>query len=241
MRPNCILLWTAGALAVLLAALPARAIDAPGRPPVSALGKIRDLALTVRARRALQEDRVLSTLNLGVWVENGVASVWGPVPSEQVGRQAVAKLEAVKGVVEVRTDFHVRGPDAGKDQIAGLSPGQGSLDRFDVFKRDREEPPPRQPATPVAVAREAPRLLAPRAVSAPRRQPEAAVVGRERPSLAEQIERLRGADPRFRDVLVRIQGTTLEVRRGDPDEHAVAFANQLRHIRGVTDVILTDE
>src|SRR5262245_37237540 len=101
------LTWTAACLALALSTLPARAVDEPPRPPTSALGKIRDLAATVRARRLLEEDRVLRPLNLGVSVDNGVVSVWGPVPSQEVARLAVAKLETIRNVTEVRSNFYL--------------------------------------------------------------------------------------------------------------------------------------
>lgn len=256
------LVWMGSILVLLLSMLPARAVEAPPRPPASALGKIRDLAVTVRARRALQEDSVLGALNLGVWVENGVAVVWGPVPSQDVGRRALAKLRSVTGIAEVRPDFHLRQPDADR-LLADLTPRPvDALARIDVYKPDsaRSEPLPMPRAIPqpaeLAVAtaarpsahppavrdRETPRLLAPRAVASVRRQPEAEVVRRPRASLAEQVDQVRRADPRFRDIPVRLRGTSVEVRRGDgEDEAATELANRLRRLVGITDVLLTDD
>ncbi|MFO0927358.1 MAG: BON domain-containing protein [Gemmataceae bacterium] len=254
------LAWMASTLVLMLSTLPARAVDAPPRPPTSALGKIRDLAVTVRARRALQEDSVLGALNLGVWVENGVASVWGPVPSDEVGRRAIEKLRTVAGVADIRVDFHHRPRDP-DHLLADLTPRPGeALARIDVYKPDsgrveslpmpRPTPQPAElavataprPPAPAAVRdRETPRLLAPRPVASVRRQPEAEVVRRPRASLADQVDQVRRADPRFRDIPVRLRGTAVEVRRGDADDAATDLANRLRRIPGVTDVLLTDD
>lgn len=258
------LVWVAGTFVLLLSALPVRAIDVPPRPPTSAPGKIRDLAATVRVRRALQEDSVLAGLNLSVWVENGVASLWGPVPTEEIGRQAVTKLESVRDIAEVRPNLYVRKPEPERLLLAERAPPADSLARIDVFKPDSDqiEPtPPARPAAPVplnaelaaapprqspprAMAKElaTPRLLAPRAVASARRPPEAEVVRRPRANLAEQVEQARRADPRFRDIPVRLNGTSVEVRRAaDDDGLALALANALRRIPGLTDVVLTDD
>src|SRR5262245_11256199 len=99
--------WTAACLVLALSTLPARAVEEPPRPPTSALGKIRDLAATVRARRLRDEGRSLRPLRLGVGVDNGVISVWGPVPSKEVARQAIAKLETIRNITEVRPNFYL--------------------------------------------------------------------------------------------------------------------------------------
>src|SRR5947209_4184529 len=101
--------WFAGGL-LLMSTVPLSATEAPSRPPAAALGLIRDLRLTVVARREFQHDRVLGPLNLGVQVRNGVATVWGPVPSVEVARQAVARLEAINGIFEVRSELQLRRP-----------------------------------------------------------------------------------------------------------------------------------
>ena len=78
---------------LLTVSAPAGAVDSPPRPPPSALGLIGDLRLTVLARRALQGDPALGRLNLGVRVRDGVATVWGPVPSDAVIRASCGQAE----------------------------------------------------------------------------------------------------------------------------------------------------
>ena len=53
--------------------------DGPARA-ASRLESTDDLILTVLARKALLDDRDLATLNLGVRVQQRVATLWGPVP-----------------------------------------------------------------------------------------------------------------------------------------------------------------
>ena len=42
----------------------------------------RDLRLTMSARKALQEDKELASCSIGVNVREGVAELWGRVPTE---------------------------------------------------------------------------------------------------------------------------------------------------------------
>src|SRR5205823_4789472 len=71
---------------------------------------LRDMQVTIYARRALLEEPALAALNLGVNVRDGVATVWGPVPNEEIGRKAVKRVEMVQGVLKVRSDFYLLGP-----------------------------------------------------------------------------------------------------------------------------------
>jgi hypothetical protein len=225
-----------------LSALPARAIDEPPRPPVSALGKIRDLAATVRARRLLQEDRVLKTLNLGVSVENGVVSVWGPVPSNAVARQAIAKLETIKNITEVRHNLYLSDNHApsGPERVEAAKP---------EFETGRLPPPMDPPPTLAADRRDLPaaggtKLLAPRPVATARPEPIAAVVKLPKPAapLTEQVREARQSEARFREIAVEVRGQVVLVRRGDsPGRDVMDLVQKLRRIRGVSDVILTDE
>ena len=233
-------LWTAALLTLALSTLPARAVDEPPRPPTSALGKIRDLAATVRARRLLEEDRVLKALNLGVSVENGVVSVWGPIPSNAVGRQAIAKLETIRNITEVRSNFYLT--DA--PTLTGPERVEAAKPEFETGRL----PQPREPAN-VAVRREqatedAPRLLAPRPLATARQEPIAAVVNLPKPaaSLTDLVREARQSEARFRDIAVEVRGQVVLVRRGDSRGRDVMdLVQKLRQIRGVSDVILTND
>jgi hypothetical protein len=79
----------------------------PSSSPPSSDSWLRDIRLTVHARRALAEDKTLARLNLGVKVRAGVATLRGPVPSADHIRRAVRTLEQVPGIHEVRSELYV--------------------------------------------------------------------------------------------------------------------------------------
>jgi hypothetical protein len=220
MRPPRSAMWTAAALALALTALPARAVSEPPRPPTVALIKIRDLSATVRARRALQDDPSVAKFNLGVEVENGVATVWGPVPSLAVGHAAASKLEGLKGIDRVKSSFYL---EDRRDPLLELARPGGSAERVEVAK-------PRDLAVKTGrSASEGPKLDAPR-------------VANPAASLAEQAAALHKSEPRFRGIVVQVQGSAVMVRRGEvPGSDVMDLVKKLRRIPGVSDVILTSD
>ncbi|MBY0231904.1 MAG: BON domain-containing protein, partial [Gemmataceae bacterium] len=124
-----------------LAMLPGSAEAAePMRPPDGPLAMLRDLRLTIQARRALQSDRVLSNLNLGVEVRGGVAVAWGPVPDDAAAQRAVSRLESLPGIVDVRTEFHSARLDRAKEPA------------FRVAKVELPSPETAKPAPPAKPA-----------------------------------------------------------------------------------------
>lgn len=236
---------TAAALALALSALPAWGIDEPPRPPMSALGKIRDLAATVRARRVLQDDPTLSSLNLGLQVENGVVSVWGPIPSREVERQVTLKLETLKGITKVQLNFYVQDR---RDRGLDLVRPDGVPERIEAAKPEIETGKlPVTPATPVgrrdSTANEGPRLFAPRPTTAPRTEAAGEVGKLPRPatSLTEEVRQARQSERRFRDIVVQVQDRTVVVRRGkSPGDDVMDLVQKLRRVPGVREVILAD-
>jgi hypothetical protein len=199
-------------------ALPAVAGEPP-RPPLSALSKLRDLGATVKARRLLQDDPALGRLNLGVEVSNGVATVWGPVPSLAVGHVAAMKLEGLPGIDKVKSSFYLEEP---KDLILELARPEAPPERVAVAK-------PRDEAVKVArPAGEGPVLLGPRPAKPP--------------SPAELAARLQQSEPRFRGIGVEVTGGTVTVRRGDvAGRDVMDLVSQLRRIPGVREVVLTGD
>jgi len=125
-----------------LAAATAIGAEEAGRPPAGVLDMIRDMRMTLQARRTIRLDKDLNKLNLGVEVKRGVAHVWGPVPDGHVARRAVSRLEAIDGVVDVRTDFHVR-RQAPPDVFAAR--------KVDLPPPAPEKPPPPRDEKPAAV------------------------------------------------------------------------------------------
>ncbi|MFO0877485.1 MAG: BON domain-containing protein [Gemmataceae bacterium] len=239
--------WAALVLALGVLAQPAWAGSEPPRPPESALGKIRDLAATVKARRVLQENPALAELNLGVSVENGVAQVWGPVPTPEAARDAVLRLEGIAGVRLVRTNFYLE--DRRERRLLDLVQAEPAPERIEAAKPEIETGKlpirPREPVVPVArVGSEAvgaPRVFAPRAVastrpeaSGERRSPEA--------SLSAKIQQMQREEPRFRAIVVEVQGQSLHVQRGaSSGADLMDLVGRLRRLPGVRDVILNDD
>jgi hypothetical protein len=240
MRVTRSVIWTAAGLA--LSALPARAIDEPPRPPASALGKIRDLATAVRARRALQEEPALSALNLGVRVENGVATVWGPVPSLDVGRRAVARLEALKGVTKVQPNFYVQ---ERRDGTLDIARADGAPERIEAAKPEIETG--KLPVTTATVVGRrdnatngGPSLFAPRPAKSARPEPQGDA-GKSPGSLDAGVRLAQQSEKRFKRIPVEVRGGTLLVRRGkSPGDDVMDLVQKLRRLPGVREVILAD-
>ena len=105
--------------AIVLGCLPLFAVCAqageakPVGPDNAAASELtlRDCRLTLNARRALREEAELASLNLGVSVRNGVATLWGSVTSADLAQQAVRKLRQVPGLSEVRDELSIVPPE----------------------------------------------------------------------------------------------------------------------------------
>ncbi|HYT88114.1 MAG TPA: BON domain-containing protein [Gemmataceae bacterium] len=76
----------------------------PGRLPAEDAGWL-DLRHTLLARQTLLDDSKLAPLDLGVRVRNRVVTLWGPVPSAELARRAVACLARLPEFVEVRNEL----------------------------------------------------------------------------------------------------------------------------------------
>lgn len=74
---------------------------------------LRDMRLTVRARKMLLEDPLLGPLNLGVRVERRIAVLWGPVPSVELGWQAEERLRTMIELAEIRNEMLIV-PEGGR-------------------------------------------------------------------------------------------------------------------------------
>ena len=237
------LLW-AGAVAALLLPSSLRA-ERPLEPPPFGMDRFRDLAASVRARRVLKDDRALARLNLGISVEDGVATVRGPVPSDAEGRRAVALLEGVRGIRAVRSNFYTETPRE-ENLLGGLSRRPEMPQRFEASKPDvdAETLPARIPrvmppavVTGGATEAVAPRVFAPRPVALPPRAPDPPPG-----SLRDRIAAIRAADARFGTIPIVIDGTRLQVQQGAAEDDIIrALVDRLRRVPGVTEVELKSE
>ncbi len=70
-----------------------------------------DIQLTTEARQSLNADKRLAPLNLGVTVTGGIATLFGPIPSEELSRRAEARVRVVSGLQNVRNELHVAETD----------------------------------------------------------------------------------------------------------------------------------
>ena len=229
------LLW-AGALLALLLPSPLRA-ERPPEPPAFALDRIRDLVASVRAKRVLKDDRSLAGLNLGVTVEDGVANVWGPVPSDVVGRRAVVLLESVRGIRSVRSNFYAESPRE-ENLLGGLARRPEMAQRFEASKPDvdAETLPKKFRALPSAVVTNGSTVAGAPQVSAPRPVTPPTV------TLRDRIAAIRKEDGRFANIPIVIDGTRLQVQQGAGADDVIRdLVGRLRRLPGVTEVELKSD
>jgi hypothetical protein len=241
---------TWAALLALGLAGPAWSAEA-GLPPPEALAMIRDMRLTVHARRVLSEDERLRPYNLSVKVHDGVATLWGPVPSDEDGRRALRLVGEVRGVLWVRSELYVsdeirprpqprEGPT--RVQAALPDPETGALNTL-TARPPAELPaaaPESGPGDGLQPMSKAPtvqpvRLLAPVPIEGAG-QPAAAPA-----TLAAAVEQVWRGQERFRPIRVEVRGQTVVVRGGQArGEDVMALAQALRRVAGVAQVLVQD-
>lgn len=209
------------------------------RPPKSALGLIRDMRLTIQAQRLLKADRVLAALKLKVVVHEGVAEVSGNVPSVEVGRDVVGKLEAIKGILEVHNNLQCK-PALVKPTVTGTRIEVANKPAADV------DPPKARSREPAVVTGIEGYKSRPDQTPGPMgdrpRVAAASAVEVRPPSLAELVARVRQTEPRFQAISVDIQDSMLVVHRaGVSSADATALAQKLRRIPGVGEVLISSD
>jgi hypothetical protein len=230
---------TAALLLALALPLSSLAADPAAVPP-----SVRDLTLTVHARRLLLEDPVLSPLNLNVSIKGNVARLWGLVPTEDLRTMAGKKIQKMPGVFFVRNEITVgtRSPDPlqlhpdGPTQSASASPdrGTGSLAVLASRSPGALDPSVRegsQELAPQGIA-----LLPPVALGrkGSDHNPEADA-GPDAVDAA--IERIRTAEPRFRAVpILRRDASVILHASPDQGELAMALARELARVPGIESV-----
>jgi hypothetical protein len=246
---------------VCAAALVATAAAAPadGPPAATSRDAFRDLQLAVRVRRELREDADLSALNLGVGVRDGVATLWGPVPSADLIPKAVKRAEAVPGVLGVRHEMFVAAPEKKldlfpldpeeplvrqsgfPDSVPGaIGPLTGRDEKAGVAHTaagPRSPPPSVELGRPVAVSAAATQPAAP-PPQEPATAPATTPAAPRKEDLAAAVRRVRGGDPRFRTLRAEVRGSTVTVsaeeeRSGD----AMALAQLISRLPGVERVV----
>ena len=67
----------------------------------------RDVRQTMQARKMMLDDPELARINIGVFVTDRVAVLWGPVPSAEVAFRAELCIRTMIELVEIRNDLFV--------------------------------------------------------------------------------------------------------------------------------------
>jgi BON domain-containing protein len=85
----------------------ARSRDSGSTQRTQPTRQLTDWEIATCVRTALWQDKELAPLNLQVSVEQGVATVDGPVPSDYLRRKTLAVVQALRGIRGVRDHLHV--------------------------------------------------------------------------------------------------------------------------------------
>jgi len=72
--------------------------------------RVRDQNQTMQARQLLVKDPELATLNIGVIVQDRIATLWGPAPSAEIAFRAELCLRSMVELAEVRNELIVYEP-----------------------------------------------------------------------------------------------------------------------------------
>lgn len=225
-------------------------------PPLTEKDPLHDTRLTIRARQAIQQDLALAEVKtINVSVRANVATLWGSVPTRQLGRRAEQCVRQVQGVFEVKNELHVQAPDDSMAQFMRTPQRQasGSSERL-WFMANR--PPALLTGRPEegegegeSNATTAPpsgsngvSLLPPIRLSEPAiAKTTAPVAPALTPAndLAAAIQRLRQTEPRFWNIRVEVDGGAVRITStAARTEDVFDFAHAVSRLPGVERVIL---
>jgi hypothetical protein len=246
-----------GGAALLLGLMPpdvALVLQAADPPPSQLPQQTpRDWLLTTAARRAFQKDEQLAALNVGVSVNNKVATIWGTIPSLDLARRAEEVLKKVGGIAAVMNDCRIVANDTLPEAVAdAVKKGRTPGDEIVANTQLTVWPPPPKSTSQRVVAKLNPDELAPRAKGdvnelAPGAPllplPPAAVllspVPNETAKGSTDCETVRRSDERFKDVtldlkegIVRMNGKVAQMK------DAWELAERLNELASVKQVIL---
>jgi osmotically-inducible protein OsmY len=227
-------------------------------PPTSgSRDPIRDLQVLVHARSALRENPVLASLNMGVRVHDGVATLWGPVPSADLIPKALKTLESVQGVLDARSELYVNVVEKPDDQLFIPLPPEkptitesASPDTESGLVKTLTGRPAKSAAVPAETGggtSSGVQLSAPIAIPdtaapvtpaagpvAPATQAAPAKVD----TLAAAVELLRRGSPRFRTLRVEVRAGVVSLAgRSDQGEDVMALARAISLLPGVQRVL----
>src|SRR5438046_196452 len=76
--------------------------------PVRIVGDpMRDVQQTIQARKLLADEPELAAWNIGVSVQDRVATLWGPVPSAEIAFRAELTLRTIIELADVRNELFI--------------------------------------------------------------------------------------------------------------------------------------
>jgi hypothetical protein len=107
-----------------------------------------NLQHTLLVRKAFLKDNELAPLNLGVQVENHIATLWGPVPSAKLLAKAVKTAKSVPDILEVHSYLYLDLFEVPEPQYL---PAPGSALAAPPGKHGAPDPPPESPVAPSVV------------------------------------------------------------------------------------------
>ncbi len=241
--------WVAAALTAALfgaTAGPPRAAEPTAPPLPEKKLTFRDIQLTVHARQALADDPVLGPANLGVRVQENVAVLWGPAPTEEARRRAVELVKKVKGVFEVRdADVYVAAPPP-PVPVPIRTPPPPPPPTEGPTRTESDSPDLAAGALGALTGRpavEAPSVVlgAPRSVGD--KAPAQTVSAAPPEDLAALLLRAHLAEARFQAVDYRLEGDAVVLRMGaGRPEDMMAFARAIKHLPGLSRIeVLADD
>jgi osmotically-inducible protein OsmY len=233
------------------------AVTAEGPRSTNSRDAYRDLQLMVHARKVLGSDPTLASLNLGVRVHDGVAILWGAVPSADLIPKAVQRIELVQGILGVRSELYLGAPEKEVDVLplpllpeeptrresASPNPASGTIDPLLGLSEPshREFAVTTPPATVDPVpARAAPALIhtAPPATTTSQARDPARTASVAPIALGVEVERLRRSESRFRALRVEVRGDRVFIAGGGSQgEDVMAFARTVSRLSGVARVV----
>jgi osmotically-inducible protein OsmY len=217
---------------------------APSRPK-ELPSVLADCRITVFARQALQENPALALLNVGVSVQDNIATLWGPIPSADLARHAEQTVRRVPGVAAVRNELQVEVTSASIQNMFGppikLTPREPVLMAVAPFagtlaKRPFEnKPAPPVPSTPPIVISLRPPLPADLPV------PVVAATAQAPSDLETSVNDVRSAEARFRHVRAEIKDRIVHLRGTVPrGEDMYDLAQRVAKVPGVKRVVVEE-
>lgn len=224
----------------LIASIDAGPIRMPG-------DAARDTRQTLQARRVLTEDPELASVNIGVFVQNRVATLWGPVPSAEIAFRAELCLKTMIELVEIRNQLFVS---------ESLEPNRRPL-KIDVPPSYLPEllppqlpkaPPPKVQAPDVHVGQVKPPKYAPSQTTS---QPKMIPIATPPPSgkqaagdnveLSNAVRTLLDSNPTYRGVQFAIKGRHVYLKADETSDGLHDAARAISRLPGVEGVILLDK